>query len=196
MSSVFDFEPLQPHPSAAEFLSGDSFGIGDAGADVAHDAHASGFAAGLEEGREACVSAMMALEAAVEDIQALRAEIATQVERQAVDLALKIAEQALGAAVAVDPDLVLGTVRGALRRLVERERVIVLVNPDDLDLVRETTGTLLAELGGMEHLEVQADRRVPHGGAIVRTAEGEVDATLDTKLNRAREVLERELSNA
>jgi flagellar assembly protein FliH len=194
MSSMFDFEPLQPRAAAAEFLDGDSFAGEGAGATM--DAHAAGYAAGLEESRGACVSAIMALEAAVEDIQALRAEIAAQVERQAVELALKIAEQALGAAVAADPELVLGAVRGALRRLVERERVIVLVNPDDLDLVRESCGTLLAELGGIEHLEVQADRRVPQGGAIVRTAEGEVDATLETKLQRAREVLERELTNA
>ena len=72
----------------------------------------------------------------------------------------------------------------------------MLVNPDDLELVRETAGTLLAELGGMEHLEIQSDRRVPRGGTVVRTAEGEVDATIETKLARAREVLERELTNA
>src|SRR4029077_6141483 len=119
-----------------------------------------------------------------------------QVERQAVELGLKIAEQALHAAVAADPELVLGAVRGALRRLVERERVLVLVHPDDLELGRATSPTLVAELGGMEHLEVQSDRRVPVGGAIVRTAEGEVDATIETKLARAREVLERELTNA
>ena len=41
---------------------------------------------------------------------------------------------------------------------------------------------------------MQAERRVTRGGAIVRTAEGEVDATLETKLARAREVLEDELA--
>jgi flagellar assembly protein FliH len=194
MSAMFDFEPLQPRAGGDAFGTVGAFAseLGDPGA----DAHAAGYAAGLAESREACISALLALEAAVEDINALRAETAAQVERQAVELALKIAEQALGAAVTVDPDLVLGVVRGALRRLVERERVIVLVNPDDLEIVRETTGTMIAELGGIEHLEVQADRRVPQGGAIVRTAEGEVDGTLETKLQRAREVLERELSNA
>jgi flagellar assembly protein FliH len=40
---------------------------------------------------------------------------------------------------------------------------------------------------------VQAERRVARGGAIVRTVEGEVDATLQTKLTRAREALEAEL---
>jgi flagellar assembly protein FliH len=112
-----------------------------------------------------------------------------------VDLALRIAEQAVGAAITADPELVVEAVRGALRRLVERDRVLILVNPDDLELVRDHVARLVGELGGIEHCEVQAERRVRPGGAIVRTSEGEVDATLETKLARAREVLEHELAN-
>jgi flagellar assembly protein FliH len=96
----------------------------------------------------------------------------------------------------VDAERVVDVVRGALRRLVERDRVTILVHPDDLDLVRAASPALVAELGGMEHCDVQAERRVHRGGAIVRTVEGEVDATLETKLARAREVLEEELRGA
>ena len=56
-------------------------------------------------------------------------------EAQAVDLALCIAEKVVGGALAVEPERVLEAVRGALRALVERERVTVLVHPDDLELV-------------------------------------------------------------
>ena len=73
-------------------------------------------------------------------------------------------------------------VRGALRRLMDRRRLLVLVNPEDLEMVREGMAALVAELGGIEHVEVQAERRVMRGGAIVRTAEGDVDADLHTKL--------------
>ena len=79
-----------------------------------------------------------------------------------------LAEKIVGAAVAVDPELVVEAVRGALRGLVERERVTVLVHPDDLELVRGAMGGLVATLGGIEHSEVQAERRVAprrRGGA-------------------------------
>ena len=66
----------------------------------------------------------------------------------------------------------------------------MLVHPDDLELVRGAMGGLIAALGGIEHCEVQAERRVGRGGAIVRTPDGEVDARLETKLERAREVVE------
>ena len=103
---------------------------------------------------------------------------------------------AVNATVAVRPDVVVDVVRGALRRLAERERVTILVNPEDLDLVRAASEALVAELGGIEHCDVQAERRVARGGAIVRTVEGEVDATLATKLSRARDVIADELRNA
>ncbi len=72
--------------------------------------------------------------------------------------------------------------RGALRGIVERERVTVLVHPEDLELVRDAMDGMRATLGGIEHCEVQAERRVSRGGAVVRTPDGDVDARVETKL--------------
>ena len=66
----------------------------------------------------------------------------------------------------------------------------MLVHPDDLELVARVDRRDPRELGGIEHCEVQAERRVGRGGAMVRTPEGEIDARLETKLARAREVVE------
>jgi flagellar assembly protein FliH len=162
---------------------------------VREQAFEEGFSAGVAQAQSQLDGPAAALAAAADQLQALRTNAAASVEADAVDLALRIAEQAVGAALAVDPELVVEAVRGALRRLVERDRVLILVNPDDLELVRDHVARLVGELGGIEHCEVQAERRVRPGGAIVRTSEGEVDATLETKLARAREVLEHELAN-
>jgi flagellar assembly protein FliH len=158
--------------------------------------HEAGFQAGLAEAQAHMAAGIAALQAAAAEVAAERERVSTAVESAAVELALKIAEQALAASVAARPEAVVDVVRGALRRLVERERVTVLVNPEDLDLVRGASDTLITELGGIEHCDVQAERRVARGGAVVRTVEGEVDATLATKLSRAREVLEDELRDA
>jgi flagellar assembly protein FliH len=162
---------------------------------IREQAYEEGFAAGITQAQSQLDGPAAALAGAAEQLQAMRADAAASVEADAVDLALRIAEQAVAAAIAADPELVVEAVRGALRRLVERDRVLILVNPDDLELVRDHVGRLVGELGGIEHCEVQAERRVRPGGAIVRTSEGEVDATLETKLARAREVLEHELAN-
>lgn len=153
--------------------------------------HGEGFAAGQQQGREQLEPVIAAMIEALAGIEQERDEVSAAVEQAAVELALKIAEQVLAGQLEADPTVVVDIVRGALRRLVDRERVTVLVNPEDLELLREMAPTLVAELGGIEHCEVQSERRVGRGGAIVRTAEGEIDATIQTKLDRVRETLTR-----
>jgi flagellar biosynthesis/type III secretory pathway protein FliH len=149
---------------------------------------------GLRDGREEALAALApALEALAQAAEAVQSDQIARSERlevHAVDLALFLAEKVLGGAVAVKPELVLEAVRGALRGIVERERVTVLVHPADLELVRDAMDSVRASLGGIEHCEVQAERRVSRGGAIVRTPDGDVDARVEIKLQRAREVVE------
>jgi flagellar assembly protein FliH len=155
-------------------------------------------AAGREEGLAAAAAevalAVAALREAATAVAAIAAELPDVLEEQAVDLGFAVARQALGGALDVRPELVVDVVRGGLRRLVDRERVTLLVNPEDLECVRAAAPQLISELGGIEHCEVQAERRVARGGAMVRTAEGEIDATLETKLARAREVVAQALT--
>jgi flagellar biosynthesis/type III secretory pathway protein FliH len=153
---------------------------------------------GLREGREEALAmmtpALEALSQAAEAVQADQHARAERLERHAIDLALFLAEKVIGGAIAVQPDQVIEAVRGALRGIVDRERITVLVHPEDLDLVRDAMDGLRTTLGGIEHCEVQAERRVSRGGAVVRTPDGDVDARVETKLQRAREVVEAALT--
>lgn len=159
-------------------------------------AYEEGYAAGVAEGRASTQPAAEALVGAAQGLEQMSEHVADGLERGAVALALRIAEQVIGAAVTVEPEHVLEAIRGALRRLADRERVQILVNPDDLDVVRAGIEDVTAQLGGIAAVDVQAERRVSRGGAIVRTGEGDVDASIETKLTKAREVLEREFADA
>jgi flagellar assembly protein FliH len=161
---------------------------------IREQARAAGHAEGLATGREAVEHAVAALRSAADGLGEVAGELPGALEEQAVELGLAIAEQVLGGALEARPELVVDVVRGGLRRLVERERVTLLVHPDDLDCVRAAAPALQAELGGIEHCEVQAERRVARGGAMVRTADGEIDATIETKLSRVREIIVQSLT--
>jgi flagellar assembly protein FliH len=198
----FDFAPLEvPAAPRAPADAGADAVAALASAHAEADAiRAMAHAEGLAAGREAALAELQPAAAALEEGARLAREeslaTAERLELQAVELGLALAEKIVGAAVAADPELVVEAVRGALRGLVERERVTVLVHPDDLELVRGAMGGLVATLGGIEHAEVQAERRVGRGGAVVRTPEGDVDARVETKLERAREVVEAALGSA
>ena len=157
-------------------------------------ARAEGYEAGRAEALAALSPALEALQTAVVAGREERIAAADQLELHSVDLALFLAEKIVGGALAVEPARIVEAVRGALRGIVERERVTVLVHPEDLELVRDAMDGLRTTLGGIEHCEVQAERRVSRGGAVVRTPDGDVDARVETKLQRAREVVEAALS--
>lgn len=150
---------------------------------------ASGHAAGLEQARVELEPAARALASALQEAMAQGDRLAAQLEREAVELVMVVAEKVVAGAVHERPERVLDVVTGALRGLVERRRLTILVNPEDADLVRDRIDAITAELGGVEHCEVQAERRVSRGGALLRTPDGELDVRLDAKLRRAAEVL-------
>jgi flagellar assembly protein FliH len=194
----FSFEQLEPpRPVSLREIEDPIAAAQEEAARIREQARAEGYADGqaaaLAEARPRYEAALAALEQATAGVDALREEIAAALERDAIELSLQLAEKVVAGAIAVESERVVDVVRGALRRLSDRRRVTVLVNPEDLETIRAATDRLLTELGGIEHCEVQAERRVAAGGAMVRTEEGQIDARVQTQLMRARELVELEL---
>ena len=204
--AAFDFEQLAPPPRVERLIN-----TGEANARAAaivaraeaeaerirNEARQQGFAEGLVAGRAelrtVAEPVVDALSAAAEQLRELQQSAADAVEAEAVRLAMEISEKVVAGAIAVEPERVLDVIRGALRAIVERERIAIHVNPEDLAIVREGLDELAGSLGGIEHVEVQEERRVQRGGAIVRTTVGEIDARIQTKLDRARVAVEEQL---
>ena len=206
-ASDFSFEALEP-PAPAPASAGtpgsltpdEELALARAEADQLRQAareqgYQEGFASGHAHALEEAHAGAAALAEAGVALRAEAAAAASRLEDEAVQLALSLAEKIVAAALAVQPELVVDVVRHALRGVVERERLTVLVNPADLPLVSGAMAGVQAELGGIDHWEVQAERRVARGGAVVRHAHGDVDAQLDAKYERAREVVEAALAD-
>jgi flagellar biosynthesis/type III secretory pathway protein FliH len=204
--AAFDFAQLAPAPpqqrppSMLEAQSRAQAIVARAEAEaerIRNEARQQGFAEGMVAGRDQLRSlaepVVDALSQAVEELRELQGNAADIVERDAVVLAMEIAEKVVAGALDVEPERVLDVVRGALRAIVERERIVIQVNPEDLGIMREGLDELAGSLGGIEHVEVQEERRVKRGGAVVRTSVGEIDANITTKLERARAAVEEQL---
>ncbi len=116
------------------------------------------------------------------------------IENDAIQLGLQLAEKILAGTRQLPSERILETVQGGLRRVTDRRKITVLVNPAELEAVSSAIAELTTGRSGVELCDIQPDERVESGGAIVRTAEGEVDASVDTQLERAREVVEASLA--
>jgi flagellar assembly protein FliH len=160
------------------------------------EGYEQGRAAGHEQGVAEIARAAGALGEAVQAVQALRVETVQTVERDAIKLAIALSNKILMGALHARPELVVEVVQGALRRISDRRTITVLVNPADLEVVRSAVGQLTGQGSGVEVCDVQADERVELGSAIVRTAQGEVDAGVYAQLERASEVAEAALEGS
>ncbi len=160
---------------------------------IREDARATGESQGRADGLAAArleaAPAVAALAEALQGLQRLREELVQAVEGDAILLALRLAEEILAGALSVQPERLIDVARLALRHLVDRRQVTLVVNPEDLELIGDAVAGLQSELGGIEHFNVQADRRIARGGVIARTEAGELDATIEAQLSRAREVV-------
>lgn len=157
-------------------------------AQAAQDGYAEGVRRGREESAASLAPAMGALRAALDEATGARDAIVDAAERRAAELALAIAEKILVAAVEVQPERVVDVVRGALRGLLDAERIVVCVHPDDVELVR-AAGHELSDA----KVEIHGEQRVARGGALVRTSVGEIDARVDVKLAAVRALVATEL---
>ncbi len=195
----YAFEPLEPsdpppRDAPARLLAQATAEAQQIREQARAEGYAEGRAAGHEDGRAEVQAGAAALGESLQSIESMRAQIAEAVERDAIELALDLAAKILAGALQARPELVVEVVQGALRRVSAQRTITVLVNPADLETVTGAIGDLQSQAGGIELCDLQPDQRVARGSAIVRTAEGEVDAGVQTQLERAREVALAELA--
>ncbi|MDQ1258019.1 MAG: flagellar assembly protein FliH, partial [Candidatus Hydrogenedentes bacterium] len=105
-------------------------------------------------------------------------------EPEVVKLVRQIAEALIHREVQTDPELIHRTVRKALSAILDRERLVVRVNPVDLEALRSNKVALLDEFDGVEVLDVEADPSIAPGGCVVDSELMHVDARIKTQLKR------------
>lgn len=103
----------------------------------------------------------------------------------AFDLAKKITHRT----VAGDASVAIDQVRATLALLSRPTAVTIRVHDDDFDAIDEVMPCVRDRLATCEHVELVRDASVGRGGCVVKTAGGEIDASIDGQLDRIAETL-------
>ncbi len=133
-------------------------------------------------------SARETMQSIVASALAQRHQVIEAAEKEIIRLSYALAERIVHEQIAHDPEVVVCVARAAIKRLVERDRVTIRVNAQDLDRMRAHREDMLA-LGDIREVRVIADARVDHGGVIFETESGMIDARIATQLEEAQRVL-------
>jgi flagellar assembly protein FliH len=160
---------------------------------IAQGAREQGFEVGYSEGiarAEAVVTERLALaEQLVEQVREAREEALSSCERDLVELAFQVAEKVIRQRIVADPAATVGVLEHALRKAFVRDGLTVLCNPADLERLAGASDLLQTRVGSLTGLSLIGDRRISQGGVVVRTDAGDIDATIESQLERLRDLL-------
>ena len=142
-----------------------------------------------EEGNQA---AEQELEAAKSVMDEDLAEIETDAQKQIEDfwksiepellkLSVEIAGKIIRREIDGQQDFIVETIKAGLYQLRDRRDVKIRVNPKDYKFIRERKEDLAASFDGVQSLELIDDRRVGEGGCVIESANGHLDAGIDTQ---------------
>ena len=161
---------------------------------IHEEARASGYEAGLAEGRaageqtatEALAAQADRFNALINNLQSALNEFDQSVAEQMLALAIEIAAQLTRGVFAAKNDALLPIIREALTTLpLHHAHVVLRLHPADAAVVRSLLGEEFAQTG----TQILEDSEISPSGCLLQAGSSEVDATIETRWKRVLEAI-------
>lgn len=144
-------------------------------------AYRSGFEDGKEimmEEQEKVVQLFLDL---IEELKKQREEYLKSVEKDMVGLSLEIASKVIQQKTKQDEKVILKNLKHALKHLLDKGRIIIRLNPADLEIVSKHSKEIKSA-EGLKELILEEDSKVSRGGCLIYSELGHIDAQIETQL--------------
>jgi flagellar assembly protein FliH len=122
--------------------------------------------------------------AACQQFDQCKHELLWQAEQNMVALALAIARKVIKQAGMLSTDVALENVKAALDMVTDKTDVVVKLSPGDIEHLKELTEKDEKMLGKYDSIRFETDQILTPGSCRVCTNQGEIDARLETQINR------------
>jgi flagellar assembly protein FliH len=158
------------------------------------EAYEKGFAQGekdgVELGQRKALKLIENIENLLRSMDDLKQEILALYEREIVELVLAVAEKVIHRTIRSDDAAIKGTVLSALKLAAEKSKATLRVNPEDVDYVEELRPEFFAAVKELKALTVTSDPSITRGGCLLESPYGDVDARIETQLEKIHQCLE------
>lgn len=138
----------------------------------------------VEQARDEIAALSGTLQAAMREFELSQRALLAAAEAGLIELALAVARRVCKLAAAATTDVAAANVRQLLEMVRHAGDAELRVHPTELERLRELAPALLQHAQRLEHLTFVGDEGVGRGGAVLRTRDGQVDARLETQLDR------------
>jgi len=145
-----------------------------------------GYEAGEKQGEEAGLGryseVISRFETLLENAQTEKEAYFKDREALLVELAVRVAAKVIDREVQTRPDHITNLLRQAVRKLADKSKLVVTLNPEDLERITQARADGLLSLPGVKQVEFLADEKMVPGGLRVTSGTLSLDAALDSQL--------------
>ncbi len=128
----------------------------------------------------------------IEQLKKREAELTRTLAPRLADFATELAAKIIHREIGQDIALVTRQAEQAVMKILERDKLLIRVNPSDEELMKEHKPTLVEMFDGIDKIEVIGDPEIERGGCIIETDLIKVDAQPHAQLKAARIALDKE----
>lgn len=163
--------------------------------EIVEAATQDGFNVGYQEGREEAIrenaQLLMDTTEALNKLHAAFPSAVKENEGKLIKLTIKVSEAMLKDEISSKPELCVKTLDRAIRRVSDLERVLIKVNPLDLDLILPKENYFKAILSDVQDFIITGHYAIPRGGCLIETNSGIIDGQFHTQLNIVKELFDK-----
>ena len=192
-----DFIPLEEGEDNYKKRKGAEDILKDAHQKVAlleQEAYEKGFAQGekdgLELGEKKAIKVIENIENLFIEISHLKKEILKQYEKEILELIFSIVKKIIHDQVELDEKTIKNTVFKALNLTAEKSEIVLRVNPEDFDFVERLRPEFFTKFKELKSITATSDPSITRGSCFLETPYGNVDATVETRLEKIYQSLE------
>ena len=161
---------------------------------IEQEAYEKSFAQGEKDGfafgEKKAIKVIENIENLFNEIVSLKHEVSKQYEREIIDLIFAVAEKIVHHEVRSKESIIKNAIFEALELAVEKSKVVFNVNPDDYDYVEKLRPEIFNQNKRIKSIVVTSDPGVTRGGCYLETPYGNIDATIESKLEKIYQCLQ------
>lgn len=155
-------------------------GLQDAAAQI--ESRASALAE--ERVAEQLATALPALQQLTGELNTERQQWLESWEEQAIRLTAAMAGRIVHREITRDPTIAQTMIAAALEVVAGVAELTVHLHPQDVEMLGERANEYLSRLAGCREVRIVADPQISPGGALIETQHGQLDARVDSQLDR------------
>ncbi len=144
---------------------------------------------GIKSGEEVIKRALAEIQNVLIEAKHKREEIIQTNQEMIIDLALMIAKKIIKTELATNKEAILKNLNQALKKVKNKEKIKVKINPLHLKELGTQKEEFLAQVSGLEEINFEEDQNIEPGGCRIETNFGLIDATISSQLEIIQETL-------